>query len=76
MANDVLKFKDAAKKWYNHACIKYMQDRELTDEQEAFLEEISEFITNAIDTLEGDSSFLRKILLPPVKLPKGKTVEL
>lgn len=72
MADDILKFKDAAKKWYNHACIRYLQQHELTDEQETLLEEVSEFITEAIDKLDGDNNFIKKILLPPVKLPQKK----
>lgn len=72
MAGEILKFKDIAKKWYNHACIRYLQQHELTDEQEALLEEVSEFITEAIDKLDGDNNFIKKILLPPVKLPQKK----
>ena len=72
MANDILRFKDVAKKWYNHACIRYLQQHELTDEQEALLEEVSEFITEAIDKLDGENSFVKKIFIPPVKLPQKK----
>ena len=72
MANDVLRFKNAVKKWYNHACIKYLQAHQLTDEQEALIEDVSEFISNATDSLEGDNSFLKQILLPPIKLPQKK----
>ena len=72
MAGEILKFKDIAKKWYNHACIRYLQQHELTDEQEALLEEVSEFIINATDTLSSDNDFIKKVLLPPVKLPQKK----
>ena len=74
MADDILRFKDVAKKWYNHACIRYLQQHNLTDEQEALLEEVSEFITNAIDKLDGENSFVKKIFLPPIK-PTPKKVK-
>lgn len=72
MAKDVLVLKDTMKKWYNYAGIKYLQEHQLTDEQEEFLEDITEFITGAIDRLENDEKFLKSILLPPIQLPQKK----
>lgn len=72
MAQDVLMLKDTMKKWYNFAGIKYLQEHQLTDEQEEFLEDITEFINSSIDRLENDENFLKKVLLPPVKLPEKK----
>lgn len=72
MAKNVLLLKDTMKKWYNYTGIKFLQQHKLTDEQEAFLEEITEFVNASIDRLESDESFLKKILLPPIKLPQKK----
>ena len=72
MAKNVLLLKDTMKRWYNYAGIKYLQEHQLTDEQEEFLEEITEFINSSIDKLESDDSFLKKIMLPPIKLPQKK----
>lgn len=72
MAKNVLELKDTMKKWYNHAGLKYLQERQLTDEQEELLEDITEFITDAIDNLEKDENFLKSVFLPPIKLPQKK----
>lgn len=71
-ARNVLELKDTMKKWYNYAGIKYLQEHQLTDEQEELLEDITDFINSAIDSLESDDKFLRKVLLPPIKLPQKK----
>lgn len=70
MAKNVSELKDIIKKWYNHAGIKYLQEHELTDEQEALLEDITEYINEAIDRMENDENFLKATLLPAIKLPK------
>lgn len=72
MVNDVLALKNTMKKWYNYAGIKYLQEHQLTDEQEELLEDITEFINSAIDRLESDENFIKKVLLPPIKLPQKK----
>lgn len=72
MAQNVLMMKDTMKRWYNFAGIRYLQEHQLTDEQEELLEDITEFINNAIDRLENDENFLKAVLLPPVKLPEKK----
>ena len=72
MGRSVLELKDTMKKWYNHAGIRFLQTRQLTDEQEEFLEDITEFINDSIDKLEEDESFVRNVLLPPVEFPQKK----
>lgn len=75
MAEKVLVLKNTLKRWYNHAGIRYLKEHQLTDEQEVLLEDFTDFITESIDNLEEDNSFLRKIILPPVQIKKKKSVE-
>lgn len=72
MAKNVSELKDVIKKWYNYAGIKFLQQHQLTDEQEAALEDLTDFINEAADNIEKDENFLKKIVLPPIKLPKKK----
>lgn len=72
MAKEVLELKSTIRKWYNYTGIKYLQEHQLTDEQELFLEDITDYIVNAIDRLENDENFLKSIVLPSVKLPQKK----
>ena len=72
MAKNVSELKDVIKKWYNYAGIKFLKQHQLTDEQEAALEDLTDFINEAIDNLENDESFLKRVTLPPIKLPQKK----
>ena len=65
-------FKNVIERWINHVGIKFLQQRELTDEQEAFLEELTEFYINEINNIENNASFLAKAVLGPIRLPKKK----
>ena len=64
--------KPIAKRWYLHAGLKFLQGRELTDEQEEFLEEITDFYIDNLMNIEKDKEFIKKITLDPIKLPKKK----
>lgn len=64
--------KPIAKRWYLHAGLKFLQNRELTDEQETFLEEITDFYIENLMNIEKDKEFIRKITLDPITLPMKK----
>lgn len=75
LGNRVLLLKSTIKQWFFHAGMKFLQGRELTEEQEAFLAEFTDFITDSIDRIEQDKSFLKKATLGPIQLPKKKNTE-
>ena len=64
--------KKTIKQWFYHAGMKFLQSRELTDEQELFLEEVTDFYAENLDALEEDMSFLKKVDLGPIQLPNKK----
>lgn len=71
MAQEVLQVKNVIRKWYNFVGIKYLQEHQLTDEQEELLCDITDYVTNSIDRLE-DEGFLKNPVLPPIQLPQKK----
>ena len=64
--------KELVKKWYYHAGMKFLQNRTLTDEQEFFLEDVTDFFIENLENIEKDKSFIRKVVLDPIKLPEKK----
>ena len=72
LAKDVALLKNTLKRWYNHAGIRFLQERELTDEQEELLADITDFVNDAIDKLEEDEKFLRHVDLPPIQIKRKK----
>ena len=68
----VIPMKKTIKQWFYHAGMKFLQSRELTDEQEIFLEQVTDFFVENLDSLEEDIKFLEKVELGPIKLPEKK----
>lgn len=68
----VIPLKKTIKQWFYHAGMKFLQTHELTDEQEVFLEEVTDFFVENLEELEEDTKFLKKIELGPIKLPEKK----
>ena len=64
--------KKTIKQWFYHAGMKFLQSRQLTDEQEVFLEDVTDFFVDNLDELEDDMKFLKKVELGPIQLPKKK----
>ena len=64
--------KEVVKRWYYRAGMKFLQSRELTDEQEVFLEEVTDFFVDNLDNIEKDQNFIKKVILDPIKLPEKK----
>ena len=54
------------------AGMKFLQSHQLTDEQEVFLEEVTDFFVENLEELEDDIKFVKKIELGPVQLPPKK----
>ena len=67
--------KKTIKQWFYHAGMKFLQGRELTDEQEVFLEEVTDFFVENLEQLEEDTKFLQKVELGPIQLPNKKWKE-
>ena len=68
----VIPLKNTIKQWFYHAGMKFLQTHELTDEQEVFLEEVTDFFVGNLEELEEDVKFLKKIELGPIQLPEKK----
>ena len=49
--------------------MKFLQSHELTDDQEVFLEEVTDFFVQNLEELEVDSKFFKKAELAPLQLP-------
>ena len=72
MAQEVLQVKNIIKKWYSFVGIKYLQEHQLTDEQEELLCDITDYVTDSIERLETDDNFLKATVLPSIQLPQKK----
>ena len=48
----VIPVKKTIKDWYFHAGMKFMNSRQLKDNEEEFLEEVTEFYMNVLDNIE------------------------
>lgn len=62
--------KKTIKQWFYHAGMKFLQVNQLTDEEEVFLEKVTDFFVENLEELEEDKKFLEKIDLGPIELPK------
>jgi hypothetical protein len=72
MAERVSLMKHTFKQWMNYVGVKFVQNRQLTDEQETFLEEMIDFYSDYADRIEQDKSFLKKVSLDPIQFPQKK----
>ena len=70
LAKRVILFKRTLRQWFYYAGLKYLQTHSLTDAQEVFLEDITEFFIKAIDKIETDEEFLKSTELQPVSIKK------
>lgn len=68
----VVLLKSTVKDWFYHAGMKFLQTHELTDEQESFLEEVTDFFIDNLEKIDQDKSFLKRIELGPIQLPIKK----
>lgn len=64
--------KSIIRRWFYYVGFKFIQGRNLTEEQELFLEEVTNFFLDNLEHIEEDKSFLRKVELAPIKLPNKK----
>ena len=72
MAERIHTMKRTFRQWMNYVGVKFLQARELTDEQESFLEEMIDFYSEYADKIEQDKTFLKRVSLGPIQLPKKK----
>lgn len=68
LAERVLLFKRTIKQWIYYAGLKYMQKHKLSDSQESFLEDITDFFVEYIDDIENDKDFFKRTRLSSVDL--------
>ena len=64
--------KKTIKQWFYHAGMKFLQANQLTDEEEAFLEKVTDFFIENLEELDEDMRFLEKADLGPIQLPNKK----
>ena len=64
--------KKTIKQWFYHEGMKFLQAHQLTDEEEIFLEKVTDFFVDDLERLEEDKRFLQKLELGPIQLPKKK----
>lgn len=68
----VIPLKKTIKQWFYHAGMKFLETHQLTDEQEVFLEEVTDFFVENLEGIAEDPKFLKKAELSPIVLPKKK----
>lgn len=72
MVKRLIPVKEAVKKWFCRAGMKFLQNHQLTDEQWTFLEDVTDFYMDNLENIEKDTSFIKKVALPEIKLPNKK----
>ena len=63
------------KQWFYHAGMKFLQANQLTDEEELFLEKVTDFYINNLEEIDEDAKFLQRVELGPVQLPNKRKKE-
>ena len=76
LIREIAPIKKVIKQWFYHAGMKFLQSHQLTDEEETFLEEVTDFFVDNLDGLEVTEGALKKTELGPVQLPAPKKVKL
>lgn len=64
--------KSAARQWFCHAGMKFLQSNELTDDEELFLERVTDFFLDNLEELDKDVKFYQRAELGPIRLPDKK----
>ena len=72
MVKRLIPVKEAVKKWFCRAGMKFLQSHQLTDEQWTFLEDVTDFYMDNLENIEKDNNFIKKVVLPEIKLPNKK----
>ena len=75
MIRRVKPLKKFIKQWFYHAGMKFLQANQLTDEEEVFLERVTDFFVENLDEIEEDVKFLQRAELGPIQLPNKKRKE-
>ena len=60
LMNRVIPVRKTIKDWYYHTGIQFINSRQLTDLEEAFLEEVTDFFINALDNIEDIERKIRE----------------
>lgn len=68
----VIPLKKTIKQWFYHAGMKFLETHQLTDEQELFLEEVTDFFVENLEEITEDPKFWKKSKLDPIVLPVKK----
>lgn len=67
--------KRTIKQWFYHAGMKFLEANQLTDEEELFLEKVTDFYVSNLEAIEEDIKFLKKVEFGPIQLPNKKRKE-
>lgn len=67
--------KKFTKEWFYHAGMKFLQAHQLTDEEELFLEKVTDFFVENLEEIDEDVKFLQRVELGPIQLPNKKKKE-
>jgi len=62
-------FKRTIKQWFYFIGIKYLKTHTLTENQELWLEEFTDYVVDSIEKVKSDE-FLEKASLDPIDIPK------
>ncbi len=63
------------KQWFYHAGMKFLQVHHLTDEEELFLEKVTDFFVENLEEIDEDPKFLQRVDIGPIQLPNKKKKE-
>lgn len=72
----VAPLKKIIKEWFYHAGMEFLRNRQLSDEEEVFLEEVTDFFVENLDGIEENKAYLERGKLEPIKLPVKKKIKL
>lgn len=72
MVKRLIPVKETIKRWFCRAGMKFLQSHQLTDEQWTFLEDVTDFYMDNLENIEKDNNFIKKVVLPEIKLPNKK----
>ena len=67
--------KRTIKQWFYHAGMKFLEANQLTDEEELFLERVTDFYVSNLEAIEEDIKFLKKVEFGPIQFPNKKRKE-
>lgn len=72
LIRNVKPLKKFIKQWFYHAGMKFLQAHDLSDNEELFLEKVTDFYMQNLEEIDEDAKFFKRVTLGPVQLPTPK----